>query len=134
MARSVISPTDSSFWFWMVSPFSFEENISSLETVENLASAGALPVVLALSAMAGLARIASDAAINAIFFMFSSSAELPIYNERTERLCRSIRGRLSGRCAMGVLIKPRQQRLRRVARPQICDADLGLGASVALAV
>jgi hypothetical protein len=67
-----------------LSPFSFEENISSFDTVENLASAGAVPVVvvfLASSANAGVARMASAAAVNTSFFMlFSSSAEVLIYN------------------------------------------------------
>src|SRR5437588_611329 len=46
---------------------------ASLDTVENLASAGALPVVFASSAKTGLARTASEAAIKANFFMSSSS-------------------------------------------------------------
>src|SRR5258705_9090902 len=69
MAMAVISPTASSFWLWTLRPFNFEENISSFDTVENLASAGAVPTVLASSANTGLASMASDAAIVAIFFM-----------------------------------------------------------------
>jgi hypothetical protein len=54
-------------------PFSLDENISSLDTVENLASAGAVPVVtLEFSAKAGLASNATDAAISANFFILSS--------------------------------------------------------------
>jgi hypothetical protein len=63
-----------------------ELNISSFETVENLASAGAAPVVLASSANTGVAKTARAAVINAIFFIivFSSIAELTIDNARME--------------------------------------------------
>src|SRR6476620_3639165 len=80
MAMSVISPTDSSFWLYTFRPFIFDENISSFETVENFASAGAVPTVLASCANAGLASMASEAVISAIFFILSSSAELILDN------------------------------------------------------
>src|ERR1700704_4188824 len=93
MARSVISPIVSSFWLWTLSPFSFGENISSFDTGENLASAGAVPVVLASSAKTGLASKASDAASSAIFFIVSSSiAELQFYNARSEQTFRDLIG------------------------------------------
>jgi hypothetical protein len=65
-------------------PFSFEENISSFDTVENLASAGAAPTVLLFSAKAGPASRASEVAINTIFFMLSSNAKSMPDNARLE--------------------------------------------------
>jgi hypothetical protein len=75
-------------------PFSFELNISSFDTVENFASAGALPVVLDSWAKTGLASTASEAAINAILFIISFSfiAELLLYNARREQTFRNISG------------------------------------------
>src|SRR5664279_4336332 len=84
IAKSAISPTDWSFWLWTLRPFSFELRISSFGTVENLASAGAVPVVLASSANAGLASKATDTAIMVRVFMTSSMAELLLYNARRE--------------------------------------------------
>src|SRR5262245_42894663 len=64
----------------MLRPFSFDENISSLDTVENFASAGAAPVDLASSAQAGAASTASEAVISAIFFIVVLQCELPLAN------------------------------------------------------
>src|ERR1700760_1652235 len=87
IARSVISPTVSSFWLVTERPLIFDENISSFATVEYLASAGAVPVVvfLAFSAKTGLARIASEAVISAIFFILSSSEALSLINAALEQ-------------------------------------------------
>src|SRR5882757_8980657 len=124
MAMSVISPTASSFWLWTLRPFNFEENISSFDTVENLASAGAVPVVLASSAKTGLASKASDAASSAIFFIVSSSiAELQLYNARPKQTFRDLIGEHSGCDAAGFVGKPRQQRLCRVRRQHGRERD-----------
>src|SRR5579884_800060 len=86
MAMSEISPTVSFFWFVTDRPLILEENISSLPTDWNLASAGALPVVLCSSAAkAGVASTASEAAINTNFFILSSSeAVVLLHNAKTE--------------------------------------------------
>src|ERR1700729_1604770 len=72
----------------MVRPLSFEENISSFDTVEYFASAGALPNGLGAWANAGDARTASDAVISAIFFNLSSSVDVMIYNAGCQMLFR----------------------------------------------
>src|ERR1700749_260560 len=85
---SVISPTVSSFWLVTERPLILDENISSLATVENLASAGAVPVVLwSSAAKAGLASTAREAAISANFVIVSSSEAIVLLpNARTEHL------------------------------------------------
>jgi hypothetical protein len=50
-----------------------------------LASAGAVPVVLASSENAGLASKTSEAVISTIFFIVSSIAEKMLYNARPEQ-------------------------------------------------
>src|SRR2546423_5211259 len=115
----------------MFTPFSLELNISSFETVENLASAGAVPVVLASSANTGLASSASEAVSSASFFMFSSSAFSRDYNARRKRL---FRRKLLRRRALRVVGQPRQQRFRRILRQQRCDGHKRLRACVALAM
>src|SRR5690242_10517394 len=107
----------------MFSPFSFEENISSFETVENLASAGAAPTVLASSANTGLASKASDAVINAIFFISSSSAELLLFNAALQRMFRLKKLEHLRRGAMRLFVEPRQQRLRGILRIQRRERD-----------
>src|ERR1700760_4959123 len=125
IARSVISPTVSSFWLVTERPLSFDENISSLATDEYLASAGAVPVVvLAVSAAkTGLARTASDAATSAIFFILSSSEALLFVNAASEQMFLRRIANASGRCTLPVVVEPRQQGRRRVARHQRRDGD-----------
>src|ERR1700749_5025947 len=116
---SVISPTVSSFWLVTERPLILDENISSLETVENLASAGAVPVVLCSSAAkAGLASTAREAAISANFFILSSSeAIVLLLNARMERLFPRKIGFASGRCA-GLVVEEPEQRFCRILRAQ----------------
>src|SRR5581483_10276032 len=119
IAISVISPMVSFFWLVTERPFSLDENISSLETVENLASAGALPVVLCSSAAkAGLASTASDAAMSANFFILSSSeAIVLLLNARTERLF-LWEIEIALRCRAGLVVEQPEQRRRRILRAE----------------
>src|ERR1700761_6091899 len=118
IAMSVISPTVSFFWLVTERPLSLDENISSLDTVENLASAGAVPVVLCSSAAkAGVASTASDAAISANFFILSSSeAIVLLLNARMERLFPSEIEMESGCRALRLVVEQPKQRLRRILR------------------
>src|ERR1700759_3083163 len=120
IAISVISPTVSFFWLVTDRPFSLDENISSLDTVENLASAGALPVVLWSSAAnTGLASTASDAAISANFFILSSSeAIVLLLNARMEQWFRVRIDFVSGCCALRLVIEQPKQRRCRILRTQ----------------
>src|SRR5947208_7065827 len=115
----------------MFTPFSLQLNISSFETVENLASAGAVPVVLASSANTGLASSASEAVSSAIFFMFSSSALSHDYNARRGTVVPRERLRCGALCFLG---EPRQQRFRRIVRQQRCDGHERLRTRVTFAV
>src|ERR1700730_3865148 len=114
IAMSVISPTVSSFWLVTLRPFSLELNISSLETVENLASGDALPTVLLSWARTGVARIASDAAINAIFFIGSSSIAYVNDNARRERTFRDLNPEPLRRSATAFVVETGEQRLHRI--------------------
>src|ERR1700742_282848 len=132
IAISVISPTVSSFWLVTERPLIFDENISSLATVENLASAGAVPVVLwSSAAKAGLASTASDAAISTNFFIVSSSEAIVLLpNARTEHLFRWRIEVMSGRCA-GLVVEQPEQRVCRILRAQRCHRHHGLVARAA---
>src|ERR1700760_940948 len=120
IAISVISPTVSSFWLVTDRPFSLDENISSLDTVENLASAGALPVVLWSSAAnTGLASTASDAAISANFFILSSrEAIVLLLNARMEQWFRARIDFASGCGALRLVVEQTKQRLCRIVRTE----------------
>src|ERR1700761_9585271 len=133
IAISVISPTVSFFWLVTERPFSLDVNISSLATVENFASAGAVPVVLWSSAAnTGLASTASDVAISANFFIVSSSeAIVLLLNARTEQLFRWKIEVTSGSCA-GLVVEQPEQRLGRILwtqRGHSHDGLVPLGAS-----
>src|SRR6185312_16404895 len=103
---SVISPTVSSFWLVTFRPFSLELNISSFDTVENFASAGAVPVVFDSWARTGVARIARDAAINANFFI-GSPPLLMDDNAKLEQTFRALNWEPSGRGAPAFIMEPR---------------------------
>src|SRR4029078_8684430 len=111
----------------------FDENISSFDTVENLASAGALPTVLASSAKAGLASRASEAVISTNLFMLSSSAKSFHRQCRTGGDVPSDRAENLRRGGVRLFVEPRSQRLGGIIRQERCERDGRLGARVALA-